>query len=495
MSTPILTNEENGREPVDGAGDDGLSRNKPSAAKVAASGVLAFLDDVDSNELDLHAFLIERHGELCVEAYRWPYNGLRPRSWHSIAKAFTSTAIGLALSEKYFKLTDKIVDFFPEHLSPVVDPNLAVMTVKDLLTMRTGHTEETSGSRWRGIKTSWVAEFLKIPVTHLPGDVYVYTSAASYMLSAILTKSTGLLLHEYLRPRLFEPLGISGETWDIGPDGINPGGNGFTCKTTDLLKFGMLHLQKGIWNGKRILSETWIREATRPVGDSGYGFHWVTGLEGEFFAMGLFGQLIAVLPAQDAVVVMASAINRPDACSGMLVPLLHKHLQNIFPKTLSDKTAELELDARIENMGRSPDLESVWSNVIPTGLRRYAVEANASGITQIELKFEADHYVLRINYPEGEKSILVGIDRWIEGETNIPGAQLHHGYNVIPAKVIAGARWLSEERLEMTWIFAEMTFTDTVMCDFHANRISLSRSVNVNSGVLQLPVLHGELMN
>jgi CubicO group peptidase (beta-lactamase class C family) len=494
VSTPIRTNEENGYVTANGAEGDGLSRSPLSAVGVAASGVLAFLDDVDSNELDLHALLIERNGELCIEAYRWPYNGDRPRSWHSIAKAFTSTAIGFALSEKYFRLTDKVVDFFPEHLPPVVDDNLAAMTVRDLLTMRTGHAEETSGSRWRGIKTSWVAEFLKIPVTHRPGDVYIYTSAASYMLSAILTKSTGLLLHEYLRPRLFEPLGISGETWDIGPDGINPGGNGFICKTTDLLKFGMLHLQKGIWNGKRILPEAWICEATRPVGDRGYGFHWVTGPEGEFFAMGLFGQLIAVLPSHDAVVIMASALNRPDACSGMLVPLLHKHLHNIFPMALPDKAAEVELDLRIANMSKPTELQSVRLALVPTGLRRYALEENTAGITQIGLEFEVDRCVVRMSYREGEKQILVGVDRWIEGETNIPGAQLHHGYNLIPAKVIAGARWLSEDRLEMTWMFVEMTFTDTVLCDFHENRISVSRSVNVNSGDLQLPVLHGELI-
>jgi len=144
-----------------------------------------------------------------------------------------------------------------------VDEKLAAMTVEDLLTMRTGHAGETSGAIWRGINASWIEEFFKIPVVHPPGAVYVYTSAASYMLSAIITRTTGETLHDYLKSRLLQPLGITGEHWDIGPDGINPGGNGLTCKTADILKFGVLHAQKGLWNGQRLLPESWV--GFRPV--------------------------------------------------------------------------------------------------------------------------------------------------------------------------------------------------------------------------------------
>jgi len=474
---------------------DGLLRSKPIAAGTSAAGVLEFLNAAQREGLDHHTLLIARHGKLAVELYRWPYSATRPRIAHSIAKAFTSAAVGLAVSEGHLKLSDRVIDFFPEHVPPVVSENLRAMTVRDLLTMRTGHAEETSGSIWRAIETSWIAEFLKIPVVHRPGEVYVYTSAASYMLAAVFTAATGQSLHQYLRPRLFEPLGIVGETWDIGPDGFNPGGNGLTCEVSDLLKFGLLHLQKGLWDGKRILPEQWIDDATRPVGDSGYGYHWVTGPEGEFFAMGLFGQLIAVLPARDAVVVLNSALNRPDACSGMWVPLLHRHLNVIFPRALSNnitnRAAELELESRIAQLAEPAELSSSIQPAL-TGELHYSIDNNDLGISRIRFSFAHDRCTLSMRYADAEHSIVVGMNKWIEGVTDIPGAQLHHGYGVTPARVVAGASWQGEHHLTMTWIFAEMTFRDKVECDFSNDRLILHRSVNVNSGATSWPALHGK---
>lgn len=485
--TPLSLATGSARQPI----NDGLNRSRPGEAGVAATGILRFICEAESQGLDLHTLLVERHGKLATEIYRWPYNATRPRIGHSLAKSFTSAAVGLAISEDFFKLTDRVVDFFPEYLPPVVSDNLRAMTVRDLLTMRTGHAEETSGSRWRAIKTSWIAEFLKIPVVHRPGEVYVYTSAASYMLAAIFTKATGQTLHDYIRPRIFEPLGIVGETWDVGPDGLNPGGNGLTCKVTDLLKFGMLHLQKGIWNGARILPAEWIDEATCPFGNSEYGYHWVTGPDGEFFAMGLFGQLIAVLPSYDAVIVLNSAIASPIACSGIWVPLLHKHLQTIFSE-LTDPEAELQLQARIAEMAQPPALSTSTRYRVPDGTRYYAIENNALGIDQISFSFESDRCTVNVRYPEAGHSIVVGIDHWLEGETDIPGAELHHGYNVTPARVIAGAWWQSEDRFVMIWIFPEMTFRDTVECEFRQDRLIMQRSVNVNSGATSMPILLGK---
>jgi len=476
---------------------DGLQRSQPHVAGISAASVLDFLQAAESQNLDLHTLLIARHGKLAVELYRWPYNSTRPRIGHSLAKSFTSAAVGMVIAEGRLKLTDRVVDFFPEHLPPIVSDNLRAMTVRDLLTMRAGHAEETSGSIWRSIKTSWIAEFLKIPVVHRPGEFYVYTSAASYMLAAVFTRATGETLHAYLRPRLFEPLGIVGETWDIGPDGINPGGNGLTCKVSDLLKFGILHLQKGLWNGVRILPAEWIEEATRPIGDSNYGFHWVTGREGEFFAMGLFGQLIAVLPAHDAVVVLNSAIASPVACSAMWVPLLHQHLSSLFPgaisNTIDNTVAELELISRIAAMAQPPALSSsAESRPDLTGSFTYAIDNNDLGIDRISFSFEANRCTLTMSYPEAEHSIVVGIDHWLEGLTDIPSAPLHHGYSLTPARVAAGACWRNEDHLTMTWIFAEMTFRDTIECEFNNDQLTLKRSVNVNSGAMSLPMLHGK---
>ena len=95
-----------------------------------------------------------------------------------------------------------------------------------------------------------------------PGAPFVYNSAATYMLSAIVQKLTGMKLIDYLQPRLFEPLGIEGAAWESCPRGINMGGWGLEVRTEDIARFGQLYLQKGMWQGKRLIPEAWVKEAT-----------------------------------------------------------------------------------------------------------------------------------------------------------------------------------------------------------------------------------------
>jgi CubicO group peptidase (beta-lactamase class C family) len=472
---------------VDAVAADGLARAAPSAVGVDAGRVQAFLDDVEAAGLDLHSLMLHRQGHVAVEAFWWPYRADRLRVMHSVAKSFTACAIGMALEEGRLALGDTVISFFPEHAPKAADAKLAAMTIEDLLTMRTGHAEETSGAIWRGIKTSWIAEFFKIPVAHQPGTVYVYTSAASYMLSAILTKVTGQTLHDYLRPRLFEPLGITGETWDVGPDGVNPGGNGLTCKTVDLLKLGILQAQKGVWEGRRLLSEDWIERATRAYGE-GYGYHWVVGEHGAFGALGVFVQLMLVFPQAGATVAITAGISS----SKRILPILYRHFPAAFPDEALDGAADAALAARLTRTAQVPPLVS-QAEPAPehAGDLSYAIAKNALGVKALRLEFGDGACRMTLTDADGDHSIQAGVNRWIDGSTDMPGRELHHGYALSPAKVVAGARWLDADTLEMTWIFVETAFRDTVVCRFHRDRISLSRRVNVNSASLDWPDLAG----
>jgi CubicO group peptidase (beta-lactamase class C family) len=472
-----------------------LARVTPREAGISSNAVVALLNDARTRQLDIHDLLIYRRGAVGVELYKWPYRAGQPRIMHSVAKSFTSAAIGLAFEEGALHLNDKVISFFPAELPSVVDDKLAAMTVEDLLTMRTGQAAETSGARWRGLKTSWTAEFFKIPLAHLPGATYVYTSAASYMLSAILTRATGKTLHDYLRPRLFEPLGIEGEQWDLAPDGINPGGNGLTCKPEDLLKFGVLHLHRGLWEAKRILPADWIEAATRRRRADGYGYHWVTGTQGEFFAMGLFGQLIGVFPGFDAVIVINSAIQHTDVCSRILVPLLHRHLNALFPETgIDEANGDRALSAAVAELATP---EPLASGATPRpellGTRRYMLNPNLLRFHELTIQISEDTCTLQLRSERGGYSIRSGIGHWIEGKTRLPGARLHHGYDLEGTPVIAGARWKSDGTLEMDWIFIASVFRDQVIVHFAGDRVTLLRSVNVNSGARAWPLLEGVL--
>jgi hypothetical protein len=89
--------------------------------------------------------------------------------------------------------------------------------------------------------------------------------------------------------------------------------------------------------------------------------------------------------------------------------------------------------------------------------------------------------------------VACGLHDWTETKTDVPGRELHHGYSLRSTQVVAGARWLDENTLEMTWIFAETAFRDTVVCRFDGSRVTIERSVNVNSSALSWPTLSGVL--
>lgn len=457
-----------------------VAHDLPSRKGVNADAVLAFIDDVEASKQELHSLIIWRDGAIVVEGYKWPYGHDRLRILHSVTKSFTACAIGLLIEEGRLALSDRVGSLFPEFIT-AADTRLDRMTVEDLLTMRTGHAEEVSGSLWRGIKTSWTAEFFKIPVEHDPGTVHVYSSAASYMLSAIVTRVTGETLHDYLRPRLFVPLGITSETWDVGPDGFSPGGNGFSALLSDALKLGILHAQRGVWNGRQILSARWVAAATAPQGAADYGYHWVIG-EGYFAAIGVFVQAILVYPAEGVVIVVAGAMEE----SAVLLPHLKRHFPQGFQRGAAAESDE-RLAQRLRAWREVPALGSVADGGRIDG--DWIVDPNALGISSLRFTFQGSTLSLSLEDGEGSHRIDSMMDGWRETRSTMPGAELHHGYRFVGAPVVAGGHWVDHDKLELIWHFVESAFRDTVTVRLEGDRLSFDRRVNVNSGAKSWPTL------
>jgi CubicO group peptidase (beta-lactamase class C family) len=202
---------------------------------------------------------------------------------------------------------------------PTVSENLAALRVKHLLTMSVGHAADSTPIITK--EQNWVRAFLALPIANPPGSAFLYNSGATYMLSAIVQKLSGQKVVDYLRPRLFEPLGIEGMTWETCPRGINTGGWGLSVPTESLAKFGQFYLQKGVWNGQQILPVAWIEEATTfkiqqpPPQDKsleeakltsdwhqGYCYQFWRCRHNAFRGDGAFGQFDIVMPDQQAVV-------------------------------------------------------------------------------------------------------------------------------------------------------------------------------------------------
>jgi CubicO group peptidase (beta-lactamase class C family) len=238
-----------------------LPRSVPEAEGVSSEGIISFLGAVDKSNLGLHSFMFLRHGKVIAEGWWNPYRRDLKHTMYSLSKSFTSTAIGLAVSENRLTVNDKVISFFPGYPPDTISQYLGELTVQNLLTMSVGQTPDPTGTIVTR-DSNWIRSFLALPILNKPGSVFLYNSLATYMLSAIVQKVTGQKVIDYLTPRLFNPLGIDGMDWETDPMGINTGGWGLRIKAEDMAKFGQLYLQKGKWNGKQLLPESWVEEAT-----------------------------------------------------------------------------------------------------------------------------------------------------------------------------------------------------------------------------------------
>lgn len=303
-----------------------LPRSTPDAEQVDPAAIMAYRDAVKASGHDLHSFMVLRHGKVIAEEWLGDHSPVEKHVMHSVSKTFTSTAVGFAIQEGKLKLADKVISFFPDELPETIQPYLREMTVRDLLIMSCGHDEDPT-EKIRTQTGSWEKLFLAFPVKHKPGTHFQYNSIGTYMLSAIVQKVTGLKIADYLQPRLFEPLGISGQYWQESPSGVNTGGWGLYIQTEDMAKMGQFMLQKGRWDGRQLLPAAWFEEATKAQTKQwqeswvkpgqkkensdwmqGYGYQIWRCRYNAFRADGKDGQFIIVIPEKDAVVIATANI-------------------------------------------------------------------------------------------------------------------------------------------------------------------------------------------
>jgi CubicO group peptidase (beta-lactamase class C family) len=292
-----------------------LPRSTPEAQGISSQAIRDYFAAADKLNT-LHSFMLVRHGHVIAEAWWKPEAPDKPHLLHSLSKSFNSTAVGLAIAEGKLSLDDPVLKFFPADAPAEVSDNLKAMKVRDLLTMTCGHDTEPKAV---GGAPS-VKQFLAHPVLHPPGTHFQYNTMGSYTLSAIVTKVTGQTTLEFLKPRLFEPLGIENPEWDASPEGYSLGGYGLKLCTEDIAKFGQLYLQKGKWNGRQLIPEKWVEQATSKQvpndGEShskigidwvqGYGFQFWRCTHNAFRGDGANGQLCVVIPDKDAVIAITA---------------------------------------------------------------------------------------------------------------------------------------------------------------------------------------------
>ena len=474
-----------------------LPRSTPEAEGVSSEGILQFLDAADSvydDGIELHSLMILRHGKVIAEGWWAPYRADLKHTMYSVSKSFTSTAIGFAVAEGKLKLTDKVASFFPESLPDTVSPYLAELDVKDLLTMSVGQAQEPAVT----VTDDWVKTFLAAPIENEPGTVFLNNSAGSFMLSAILQKVTGERLIDYLKPRLFEPLGIKDADSEVNPQGINTGGWGVRVKTEDMAKLGQLYLQKGMWNGKQLLPQEWVTDAiskkieTKPenISDTddwsqGYGYKFWQTTHQAVRADGAFGQYIIMLPEKDAVVVLTAQVNDMQK----EINLVWDHLLPAFKdEKLPESPEKLnELKNRLSNLSlktytspTSSPLEGISNE------KRILLDDNLLKIKELSLNFSDDICNLTIIQDTATYDFKFGETEWTEGET------LRHGPSLTarakasltglpPFKVAGNYTWHNENRLELVLRYIQSPHNERFIFEFDYPNVNIEYSSNIDN--------------
>lgn len=268
----------------------------------------------------VQSLVIQKKGEIIYEEYNGSIEGNDPTNIKSASKSIISLLIGIAIDKGFIEgVNQPIGDFFPEYFEQNPDTAKAAITIRDLLTMRSG-LETTSFynyGRWV-LSDNWVEFTLDQPFVEEPGGQMVYSTGTSHLLSVILTKATGMSTRAFANEYLFGPMDIEIGGWDRDPQGYYMGGNNLAVAPLDLLKIGTMMMDVGEYNGQQVVSKDWVMESVQVYTRSNYnpynyGYMWWRRPVGEyqlFFAWGNGGQYIMILPELEAVISITSDLGR-----------------------------------------------------------------------------------------------------------------------------------------------------------------------------------------
>ncbi len=481
-----------------------LPHSTPEKQGVSAAAIDSFLTAVAKSKNEFHSMVIVRHGNVIAEGWWNPYRPDLKHTMYSLSKSFTSTAIGFAVTEGKLSINDKVVSFFPNSLPDTVKPWLAQLKVRDLLTMSVGmEPDPTSVIPFK--TTDWVKAFLATPILHEPGTKFLYNSMATFMLSAIVQKVTGQTVYDYLKPRLFDPLGFTGEDWEQNLQGINTGGWGLRLKTEDMAKMGQLYLQKGMWNGKQILPAAWVNEATtfkidqapdapkaqKDTNDwmQGYCYQFWRCRHNEFRGDGAFGQYIIVMPDQDAVIAITSeSSTMPDELNLVWKYLLPAMKPNALPV---DEQADAELDMKLAALSLAP-LANSPSETIKLNGKSFSLKPNGLHIKSIAFHLNDDKtYTLSLAQDSATYKFNFANGSWLPGQTTMQGPNLLNGAHeniafLSPSKIVGSYMFVNFNTVKFKIKYIESPHSETFTCYFEGDKLTVTvdKSSSANKVIL-----------
>lgn len=460
----------------------------PENHGLSSKSVLRCMEQIERLNLAVNSFMLLQDGKTTARFWRKPYREDCQQLLFSLSKSFTSIAIGIAWDNGYLDLHDRVTSFFPEKLPEIVPVNLASMTIHHLLSMNTGHRENIYNDVVS--RRDWVKAFLSLDVEHEPGSHYRYSTPATYMLSAIVERATGENMFQFLTQRLFEPLGIPHPSWETCPLGIVAGGMGLSITTEAIARFGQMLLDKGVYGGKRIVSQAYIELATREQSDNrqdedkidwaqGYGYQFFLCRRGCFMGNGAFGQLCFVAPEQRIVIAATSSFTSMK----QLQTLLDVIFEHIIDRVNRDSPLRLEDNYVLEQHLADRTYGHLALQPIPEdipNLQRvsYIMDDNPHHVQTIHLSLIGEELEFQLVQGDGGRKLyLFDFTKPVHiQDVFIKDLALHR------QEVVTSAIWQDRTTLELTLSYIETPYvvTYTIIFKDKDKAIELQFRINVS---------------
>lgn len=426
-----------------------LQRATPESTGLPSSVISSFLNEaVNECGLDLHGVTFVKDGKVVCEAQIGPYRPEYYHVCHSLSKSVTAMAIGMLIDEGKLALDSKAAKLVEKRVPALSTLAYRSLTIRHLLTMTSGASFAETGVT---VEKNWLKAFFESSPTSLPGKKFQYNSLNTYVLSCIVKEVSGEGLCKYLKKRLFEPLGITNYHWELSPEGIECGGWGLYLTREDMAKLGQLYLDDGVFDGKRIISESWIKMSTMPwiktpdeYGPFEYGYHvWADKHGKSFLFNGMFCQDVLVLREQRIVIATNGGLEQLfqqseyykliykyfDVESFRMIPKakpLSKLLRDLRtggryhllqPGLPSDIKKNIGLTYRADDYSKKP-LKGVQKkgNPLACGIlpmtEQMLRNTYATGVRSMTLKKEGRALFLDVEENDGIKRIPITIDKW-----------------------------------------------------------------------------------
>lgn len=465
-----------------------LPRSTPEAEGVPSKAVIALFDSlITLPKTDIHSVMVIRHGKVIGEIYPAPFAPEYRQTVYSCSKSFVGVAVGLAIEDNCLRLTDRVATFFPESLPDTISDNLAVMTVRDLLRMSSGITPDWD---MRSQRADWIRGYLSKPVK-TPGKQFEYDSMSAYVLSAIVQKVTGMTLLDYLKQKLFIPMNINEVAWEVSSEGYNTGGWGLYIQSESLAKFGLLLLNRGMWEGKQLIPASWVEQMTSKQMDSyddePYGYLiWRCEYPGSICVDGALGQYVLIIPDKDMVVVITECTLINGRTQRRLV--WNRLLPQVEDKPLTPgkdyKLLQKKQGTYQLPLARGKVKSSVGESY---NGKHIALEPNKYGWQSFSLQFKQKEIVLTVtDTNQTTYDLLFGYKQWLKAATTVyPPYSIHPigRFNGIegPFWVAGSYGWPSFETLFLKAHYVNWISALGITFHFDGDDVSLKVTENFSS--------------